>query len=82
MTKRKRKHNPKQKRKLTSAEKAARRRRREEYMTIFINGKQKRVKREPTIDGMPVDEFILRNAGPIWLVQNEMYEYLDGVQEE
>jgi hypothetical protein len=56
----------KQKRKRTAAEKAARKRRREEFMTIFINGKQKRVRRPPTIDGMDVDEFIRRNADPIW----------------
>ena len=43
-------------------------------MTIFIRGKQKRVKREPTIDGIPAGEFIRRNADPIWLHQNEMYE--------
>jgi len=64
------------KRKLTAAEKAEKKRRRREYKTIFINGKQKRVKREPTIDGLPVDEFIRRNADPIWLLQNEMYEEL------
>ena len=45
-------------------------------MTIFINGKQKRVRRPPTINGMDVDEFIRRNADPIWLLQNEMYEEL------
>ena len=66
----------KPKRKLTAAEKAAKKRRQKEYMTIFINGKQKRVKRPPTIDGMDVDEFIRRNADPIWLHQNEMWEYL------
>jgi hypothetical protein len=66
----------KRKRKLSSAEKAEKKRRRREYMTIFINGKQKRVKREPTIDGIPVDEFIRKNADPIWLLQNEMYEEL------
>jgi hypothetical protein len=71
----------KQKRKLTSAEKAEKRRRRKEYMTIFINGKQKRVKRPPTIDGMDVDEFIRRNADPIWLHLNEMWEYMDDFQE-
>jgi uncharacterized protein YnzC (UPF0291/DUF896 family) len=65
----------KRKRKLTTAEKAERKRRRKEYMTIFINGKHKRVKRPPTIDGMDVDEFIRRNADPIWLHQNEMWEY-------
>lgn len=47
-----------------------------EYMTIFINGKQKRVKRPPTIDGMDVDEFIRRNADPIRLHQNQMWEYM------
>ena len=64
------------KRKLTPAEKAEKERRRKEYMTIFIHGKQKRVKRPPTIDGMDVDEFIRRNADPIWLHQNEMWEYI------
>jgi len=45
-------------------------------MTIFINGKQKRVKRPPTINGTDVNEFIYRNADPIWLHQNEMWEYM------
>ena len=66
----------KPKRKLTAAEKAAKRRRRAEFMTIFVNGKQKRVKRPPTIDGMDVDEFIRRNADPIWLHQNGLWEYI------
>ena len=72
----------KQKRKLTVAEKADKRRRQKEYMTIFINGKQKRVKRPPTIEGMSVDEFIRRNADPIWLHQNEMWEYMDEFQDK
>lgn len=66
----------KPKRKLTAAEKREKKRRRREYKPIFINGKQKRVKREPTVDGIPVDEFIRQNADPIWLLQNEMYEEL------
>ena len=66
----------KRKRKLTPAEKAEKKRRRREYMTIFVNGKQKRVKCPPTVDGIPVDEFIRNNADPIWLLQNEMYEEL------
>jgi uncharacterized protein YnzC (UPF0291/DUF896 family) len=65
------------KRKLTAAEKAAKKRRREEYMTIFVRGKQKRIKRPPTIEGMDVDEFIRSYADPIWLHQNEMWEYMD-----
>jgi uncharacterized protein YnzC (UPF0291/DUF896 family) len=66
----------KRKRNLTVTEKAEKKRRQKEYMTIFINGKQKRVKRTPTIDGMNVDEYIQRNADPIWLHQNEMWEYM------
>ena len=63
-------------RKLTAKEKAEKKRRKKEFMTIFLNGKQKRVRRPPTIDGIDVDEFILHNADPIWLVQNEMWELL------
>ena len=66
----------KPRRKLSSAEKAEKTRGRKEYMTIFINGKQKRVKRPPTIEGLEVDEFIHRNADPIWLHQNERWEEL------
>jgi len=66
----------KPKRKLTPKQKAEKARRRREYMTIFIRGKQKRVKREPTVDGIPVDEFIRDNADPIWLQQNGMHELL------
>ncbi len=54
----------KRKRKLTSGEKVEKKRRQKEYMTIFINGKQKRVKRPPTIDGMDVDEFIAEMQTP------------------
>lgn len=56
-------------------QKAAKKKRQKECMTIFVNGKQKRVKRPFMIDGMDVDEFISRNANPIWLQQNEMWEY-------
>ena len=72
----------KQKKKLSPAQKAAKKKRQKEYMTIFINGKQKRVKRPPTIDGMDVDEFIRRNADPIWLHQNEMWELMEPFDNE
>lgn len=64
----------KRKRKLSRAEKAEKARRRAEFMTVFVNGKQKRVRREPLIDGIDPDEFIRRNADEIWLHQNEMWE--------
>jgi len=51
-------------------------------MTIFINGKQKRVKRPPQIGGVAVGEFIRQNADPIWLHQNEMWEYMDQSDDE
>jgi len=64
----------KPKRKRTAAEKRALRERKKKFMTIFINGKQKRVLRPQLIDGLPVEEFIARNADPIWLHQNELWE--------
>ena len=66
----------KPKRKLTAAERRARRERKKNFMMIFVNGKQKWVPRPPQIDGMDVDEFIRRNADPIWLHQNGMWEYM------
>lgn len=63
---------PRPKRKLTAAERKARRERKRKFMTIFIHGKQKRVPRPELIDGLTVDEFIARNADPIWLHQNEL----------
>lgn len=67
----------KPKRKLTAEERRAKRERKKNFMTIFVNGKQKRVPRPPTIEGLPVDEFIARNADPIWLLENGYYEFLD-----
>jgi len=66
----------KRKRKLTAAEKAEKKRRRAEYMTIFVNGKQQRVRRPAMIEGMTVEEFIRANADPIWLHENEMWEQM------
>ena len=65
----------KRKRKLTRAEKEAKARRKAEFMTVFINGKQKSVRRPVLVEGMDPDEFIRQNADPIWLQQNEMWEY-------
>ncbi len=67
----------KRKRKLTPAEKAAKKQRQKEFMWIFVNGKQKRIRRPPTVEGLDVDEFIRRNADPIWLHQNEMWELIE-----
>ena len=72
----------KRKRKLTPEQKAAKRKRREEFMTVFVNGKMKRVKRPPTVEGMPLDEFIARNADPVFLHQNGMWEYIQHDDEE
>jgi hypothetical protein len=64
------------KRKRTASERRARRLRKRTTMMVFINGKQKRLPRPPLIDGCPADEFVARNADPIWLHQNEMWECL------
>jgi hypothetical protein len=67
----------KRKRKLTAAERAAKQRRKAEFQTVFIGGKQKRVRRPPMIDGMSVDEFIRRNADLIFLHEHEMWELME-----
>jgi len=72
----------KQKKKLTPAQKAAKKERQKQYMTVFMNGKQVRVKRPETIDGIDKDEFIRRNSDPIWLHQNKMWEYIDQEDDE
>lgn len=58
------------------AKKAAKAERRKKYQWIFINGKQVRIKRPPTVDGVLVDQYIEQNADPIWLHQNEMWELI------
>ena len=74
------------KRKLTAAQKRARKKAKEErqkkYMWVFMNGKQVRVKRPSIIDGMGVDEYIRNNADPIWLHQNDMWEYIKTDEDE
>lgn len=74
------------KRKLTAAQKRARRKakaeNREKFMWVFMNGKQVRVNRTPMIEGMDAEEYILRNADPIWLHQNEMWEYIRTDEDE
>jgi hypothetical protein len=82
MTKKKQKKSSQPKRKLTAAEKRARKARKEKYQWIFMNGKQVRVKREPMINGMPVDEFIRANADPMWLHQNGMWEFMEPEPDE
>lgn len=72
----------KRKKKLSPAQKAGEKERKKEYMTIFVRGKQKRVKRPPTIDGIDADEFIRRNADPIWLHQNEMWECIEQPEDD
>lgn len=64
------------KKKLTMAQKRAKKVRQQQYETVFINGKQVRIKRPPMMDGMTVDEFIMTNADPLWLHQNEMWELI------
>jgi hypothetical protein len=69
------------KKKLTTEQKKIKKKakaeRQKKYMWVFMSGKQVRVKRPPTIDGIPKDEWIEQNAGPIWLHQNEMWDVLD-----
>ena len=72
----------KQKKKRTPAQKAAKKERQKKYMTVFMNGKQVKVKKPELIDGMDKDDYIRRNADPIWLHQNEMWEYMESDDSE
>jgi hypothetical protein len=63
--------------KLTPAQKVEKRRRKAEFETIFVEEKQKRVRRRPLIEGLDPDEFIRRNADPIWLHQNGLWEEME-----
>ena len=68
---------PKPKRKLTAAQKRAKKERQAKYQWIFMNGRQVRILREPMIDGIPESEFLARNADPIWLHENGMWELIE-----
>lgn len=56
--------------------KAAKKERQRKFETVFLNGKQVRIRRPPTVDGMPVNQFIEANADPVWLHQNGLWEML------
>lgn len=68
----------KPKKKKTAAEKVQKKLMQMEYMNIFVNGKQKRVRRPETIEGIPLDDFLQKNADPIFLHQNEDWDMLNG----
>ena len=68
---------PPQKKKLSFEQQALKKARQKKFMTVFINGKQKRVRKPDTIDGLTTEEFIKANADPMWLHQNEMWEYIE-----
>lgn len=70
----------KTKRKLTAAEKAAKKQRKREFETVFLNGRMKRIRRPQMIDGTSVDEFVVRNADPLWAHQNEMWELIEIIE--
>ena len=66
----------KPKKKLTAAQRAEKKRRKLDFMTVLMNGKQVRVRRPRTIDGMDPEDYIRQNADPIWLHQHGYYEIL------
>ena len=45
------------------------------FEVFFVNGKQKR-RKVRLIDGIPVSEFVDRNADDIFLLQSGLYEIL------
>jgi 16S rRNA U516 pseudouridylate synthase RsuA-like enzyme len=67
----------KKKRKLSPAEKAEKRKRRLEYETVFVNGRMKRVRKRPTVQGMALNEFLRTHADPVFLHQEGLWEYIE-----
>ena len=61
------------KKKLSNQEKV----KRKKYQWIFINGKQVKIRKPETINGMLIEEFIKENADSFWLHQNETWEYIE-----
>ena len=51
-------------------------------MWVYMNGKQVRIKRSPTTEEMDADEYVRQNADPVWLHQNEMWEYMQTDEDE
>ena len=74
------------KKKLTTTQKRARKTAKAEeqkiYTWVFMNGKQVKVKRPPTIEGISIDDYMQQNAVPIWLHQNEMWKYMQTDEDE
>jgi uncharacterized protein YnzC (UPF0291/DUF896 family) len=73
----------KKRRKLTAAEKAEKKRRRKEYMTVFIRGKRKRIRRPPTIEGMDLATapvLKIANNGPLPVLILDGEEVIGGLQ--
>jgi hypothetical protein len=64
------------KKKLSLAQKRAKAEQQVKHQWIFMNGKQVRIKKPPTVYGIPVNQFIEENADSIWLHQNEMWELI------
>lgn len=54
----------------------SRKKRSKKFRIVFRNGRQVRVPLDDMVEGMPVEEFILRNAGPIFLHENELWQSL------
>lgn len=76
----KKKKNPKLKKPLTAAQKRARKlakaERQAKYKWVFMNGKQVRVKRQPTIDGMDYYDFMSQTDDLILLHQEGLWELM------
>lgn len=66
--------------KLTKEEKKTKKKAKEErqkkYMWVFMNGRQVKIRRPLMVEGVELKEFIRCNADPVWLQQEEMWEYL------
>ncbi len=70
------------KRKLTKVQRELKRQirleRKKSFKTVLINGKQVRIKREPEIEGLLINEFLSRND-PFYSVSDEFLGEVDSL---
>lgn len=63
--------------KLSATRRTEKRQRREQFTTVMMSGRQTRMRRPPTVEGIDVEEFFRRNATAVELHQEELWHLID-----
>jgi len=65
------------KNKLSATRRTEKRQPREQFTTVMMSGRQTRMRRPPTVEGIDVEEFFRRNATAVELHQEELWYLID-----